>query len=127
VNPSYTLLGATRFTVGATRDVQYSYDVEQAYYLQTGFNGSVAQQIFGPFDVVVRGGAQTLAYRDRASVPVAASNRVDHVRSYGGGVGYHMGRDLRLGFNIDKDERTSVLSFRQYTGLRFGSSVTYGL
>ena len=49
------LLGSTRFAVTGGRGVQYSYDVNQPYYVQSRIGGSVAQQIFGPFDVQVRG------------------------------------------------------------------------
>jgi len=123
---SYTLLGATRFSVNFTRDVQYSYEINQPYYLQTGAGGSITQQIFGPFDVMARGGAQRLAYRDRAGVFVATENRTDHVTTFGGGVGYHFGRDVRWGLNVDQYHRTSDLTARQYDALRYGTSVTYG-
>jgi hypothetical protein len=123
---SYTLLGMTRFTVEFKRDVNYSYDVNQPYYLETGLNFSVAQQIFGPYDAVGRFGRSRLAYRDRAGADVAVTDRVDRIRSYGGGVGYHMGRDIRLGFNVDQQHRDSELTQRQYDGLRYGMSVTYG-
>ena len=62
----YVLLNMTKFTVQAMRDVQYSYDVNQPYYLQTGVSGSITQQVFGPLDVVGRAGIQHLDYRDRA-------------------------------------------------------------
>ena len=126
VNLSYPLLDMTRFGVTATRDIQYSYDVDQPYYLLTGADLSIAQQIFGPLDIVGRIGQQTLAYRDRAGAAVAVSNRVDRVRSYGGGIGYHLGRDLRLGLNVDRSSRTSDVARRQYDDLRIGSSLTYG-
>ena len=121
----YTLLGTTRFGVTAIRDLQYSYDVNQPYYLLTGFTASIAQQLFGPLDVVGRAGAQHLAYRDRAGVVIPLSNRVDSVRSYGGGIGYRLSRDLRLGFDVDHANRVSDVSQRQYDDLRFGLSVTY--
>ena len=127
VNLSYVALGSTKLSVQAARDVQYSYQVDQPYYLQTGVSGSFAQQLFGPLEVVGRIGAQRLDYRDRAEAEVAVSDRTDHVRSYGGGFGYHMGRELRLGFDIDRQKRTSGVSYRQYDGLRYGTSVTYGL
>ena len=126
INLAYTLLGSTRFAVDAGRDVQYSYDVNQPYYVQTRVGGSVAQQIFGPLDVVVRGSYATLAYRDRIGVAPSLSNRIDNVQSYGGGLGYHIGRDTRLGFNVDRSHRTSELSGHEYKNLTFGSSVTYG-
>jgi hypothetical protein len=123
---SYSVFGTTKFDLTATRDVQYSYDVNQPYYVQSGLTGSVSQQIFGPFDATVRGGAQQLDYRDRAGAVLAASNRVDRVRSYGGGVGYHFGKDTRIGFNVDQQKRSSAVSSRQFSGLRYGTSVTYG-
>jgi len=125
-NLSYTLLDTTRFGFILNRDVQYSYDVTQPYYLMTSIEGSIAQQIFGPVDVVGRAGRQSLAYRDRAGVSVPAVDRTDLVHSYGGGVGYHFGRELRLGFNIDQYRRLSDVAQRQYDDLRIGSSLTYG-
>jgi len=123
---SYVLLGVTKFAVKGTRDVQYSYDINQPYYLQTGVNLEVSQQIAGPFDAVVRGGRARLDYRDRAGAVVAVSNRVDTIDTYGGGFGYHIGRDTRIGVNIDQYERLSPLIGRQYKGLRYGIAVTYG-
>jgi hypothetical protein len=126
LNLSYTLLGATRFRVAAVRDIQYSYDVNRPYYLQTGADFSIAQQIFGPLDVVGRFGRQNLAYTDRSDVESPNANRVDHVESYGGGIGYHFGRDLRLGFDVDQSKRLSDVARRQYDDVRIGSSLTYG-
>jgi hypothetical protein len=123
---SYVLLGITRFAVKGTRDIQYSYDINQPYYLQTGVNLEVSQQIAGPFDAVGRVGTARLDYRDRAGAVVAVSNRVDHIDTYGGGFGYHLGRDTRIGVNIDQYERLSPVIGRQYKGLRYGIAVTYG-
>jgi hypothetical protein len=126
VDLSYVALGSTKLAATVTRDVQYSYDINQPYYLLTGVTGSIGQQIFGPVDVVGRIGTQQLAYRDRVGAAVAVSNGVDHVRSYGGGVGYHLGRDMRIGFNIDQQRRISAVDSRQYSGLRYGFAATYG-
>jgi len=123
---SYVLLGITRFSVKGMRDVQYSYDVNQPYYLQSGANLEISQQLFGPFDAVGRAGAARLNYQDRAGAAVAVSNRVDHVETYGGGFGYHLGRDTRIGINIDHYQRLSPVSGRQYKGLKYGIAVTYG-
>ena len=105
VNLSYVPLSTTLLSGTFMRDVQYSYDINQPYYLQTGWGASISQQVFGPVDVVGRIGAQRLEYRDLADAPVEP-NRVDHVRLYGGGVGYHLGSDLRIGFNVDQYRRT---------------------
>ena len=126
VDLAYTLLGATRFTVRAIRDIQYSFDVTQPYYLQTGVELSVTQQVYGPVDVVGRLNEQRLAYRDRNGVPQVAPNRTDSIHSFGFGAGYHFGPDLRLGFNIDSVRRDSVLDSRTYKGLKYGAALTYG-
>src|SRR5262249_12029553 len=126
VDVNYVVLGATKLGVQFLRDVQYSFDVSQPYYVQTGVNGSLAQQIFGPIDVVGRIGAARLDYRDRAGAAVAVSNRRDRVHTYGFGVGYHLGRDLRAGFNADKSSRETAVIGREYEGWRYGTAVTYG-
>lgn len=123
---SYVLLGMTKIGVKGTRDVQYSFDINQPYYLQTGVNLEVTQQIAGPFDAVARGGVARLDYQDRVGVIVAVSNRIDHMETYGGGFGYHIGRDTRIGVNIDQYERLSPVTGRQYKGLKYGLAVTYG-
>jgi hypothetical protein len=126
VNVSYRLLGTTRISVGAVRDVAYSYDVNQPYYLETGVSGSVTRAVRGPFDLLVRAGTQALAYRDRAGAAILVLNQVDHVYSYGAGVGYRLGKGTRLGINLDEVRRTSEIPLRQFDGLRFGTSLTYG-
>lgn len=123
---SYALLGTTRFTAQATRDVAYSYQISQPYYLQTGANFSVTQQIYGPTDVVARAGFQHMAYRNRQGFALPAADRVDTVRMYGFGVGYHVGPDVRLGVNLDRQRRLSVISSHEYTATKFGASATYG-
>jgi hypothetical protein len=127
VDLSYVPQDSTKLTLIVGRDVQYSYDVNQPYYLQTGVGGSIDQQIFGPVDVVGRISKQRLEYRDRIGASVPAPERTDHVTSYGGGVGYRLARDVRIGFNIDKQRRQSAVDTRQYDGLRYGFAVTYGL
>jgi hypothetical protein len=127
VGLTYTLLGSTRFAATVTRDVEFSYDIDQPYYLLTGGAASIAQQIYGPLDVVGRIGAQRLKYTARVGVATVSPDRTDHVRSYGAGVGFHLGQDLRLGFNFDKERRTSIDPDREYEGMKYGSSITYGL
>jgi hypothetical protein len=125
VNITYVALESTRFGFQAMRDVEYSYDETQPYYLQSGFTASVAQRIYGPVDVEARLGNQRLSYRVRGDLD-STGDRIDRVRIYGGGVGYRIGRDLRIGFNVDHHERTSDLADRAYDGLRYGAVLTYG-
>jgi hypothetical protein len=122
---SYTLLEVTRFRFAAQRGLEYSYETFQPYYVQTAVNVEVAQQLFGPVDVVARAGAAQLAYRTQVGADVAVPDRTDKIRSFGGGVGYHLGRNLRLGFNADSVRRQSAISSLQYERPTYGGSVTY--
>ena len=122
----YVFHESTKFDVEILRDVEYSYDITQPYYLLTGFNGSLDQHLAGQMDIIGRFGLQQLAYVDGAGVPAALANRTDYVHSYGGGIGYRVARRMRVGFNIDQVHRTSAVDLQAYNGLRFGMSVTYG-
>ena len=126
VDVTYVPLGSTKLALTVNRDVQYSYDINQPYYVQSGFTASMTQQVFGPVDLQARGGAARLAYQTRTDVVVADPDRVDHTRTYGGGFGYHLGQATRLGFNLDQVKRLSALDSRTYHGLRYGTSLTYG-
>lgn len=125
VNLSHSLRGAARLTLQANRDVQYSFEVDQPYYLESGVTASVQQQIIGSLDALGRVGARRLAYTDRIGSVVEVSNRTDHVRSFGVGAGYRLGTDKRLGFTVDRQSRSSNVEGRTYTGLRYGLSLTY--
>jgi hypothetical protein len=126
VDLTYVLLGSTRFAVTGGRSTRYSYDVNQPYYLQSQIGGSIAQQIFGPLDVMVRGDIAALDYRNRAGVTVAVPDRTDHVTTVGIGIGYHMGKDLRLSFNVDQNVRDTRVQGHQYEKFLIGTALTYG-
>jgi hypothetical protein len=122
----YILLGSTRFSANGGRGVQYSYDNSQPYYIQSRIGGSVAQQIFGPLDVQLRGEISLLDYRNRAGVPIVVPDRVDHVTTVGIGFGIHMGKDLRLAFNVDQNNRQTQVAEHAYEKFLVGTSLTYG-
>ena len=47
------------------------------------------------------------------SVAAEEESRVDHVRSYGAGMGYRMGEDLRIAFTLDNYRRVSEVDDRR--------------
>jgi hypothetical protein len=122
---SVSPFAATRIGVQAGRDLQYSLEKVQPYYIETGAGFSVTQGLSGPFDAVGRLGFQRLAYRGLVGVPGLA-DRTDSIESFGGGLGYRVGRDMRIGFNVDRQQRDSDYAHRSYGGMRYGTSVTYG-
>jgi hypothetical protein len=126
INLTYVLLGSTRFAVAGSRSTRYSFDVNQPYYVQSQIGGSVAQQIFGPLDVQVRGDYAVLDYRNRAGADVLVPNRTDNITTVGIGIGYHLGKDLRLSFNVDQNNRDSRVIAHEYERLLLGVSLVYG-
>jgi hypothetical protein len=125
VDMSIAPFGATRIGVQLGRDIEYSLEVTQPYYIESGGGLWIRQAISGPFDFIGRVGAQRLSYRGRIGTP-GLIDRTDSIQSFGGGFGYRVGRDMRIGFNVDKQQRHSDLAGRSYGGVRYGTSVTYG-
>jgi hypothetical protein len=127
VELSYVLLGRTRFTVGFSRDIHFSYDIDEPFYIQPGFTLSVTQQVGGPWDVQARGSWYRLDYQraETGSLDITAPERVDKYQTYGGGVGYRVGRDIRVGLNLDYVRRESVVAGQNYDGFRGGLAATY--
>jgi putative beta-barrel porin BBP2 len=121
-----TALGPTKLALQGNRDVQYSYDLNQPYYVQTAATGSITQHIVGSVDMVGRLGVARLDYQNRIVTGLLLPLRTDYVHSFGGGLGYRMARRTRIGFNVDESRRTSGVALRQYDGLTIGTSVTYG-
>ena len=119
----YTLLARTKFDLEAGRDVQYSFEELEPYYVSTGGRLTVTHQLVGPFDLQAFGGRQTLSYRRRQT---PAATRRDEVEIYGGGAGYRLRDNLRLGLTWERTRRTSVLDHRTYERRRVYASLTYG-
>lgn len=117
----------TRYGVRFTRNVDYSFETDAPYFLQTGVGFSVTQLIFGTWDCVGRASTDRLAY-EHLRVPALPSIdlRVDRAQVLGAGVGYHFGFGGRLGIDVNREWRQSVVEDRRYNGLRVGGSFTYG-
>jgi hypothetical protein len=139
VKSKYTV-AATRFEVQVARDLDYSFESAQPYYALTDFGLTVTERVSHLWDIVGRAGWQSLGYRNVAqssenpSNPANPSNlsnlsnRVDRGSVYGGGVGYRVGQTLRIGFDVNFFRRNAPGdSERDFSGLRFGGSVTYGM
>jgi hypothetical protein len=125
VNVGYTIFALTRLGVSASRDTQYSYDPEHPYYVQSGGVLTLTQQLLSSWDLQLTGGLQNLHYADRLGVRVAGVG-IDRVTQYGAGLGYHLGRDTRVGLTYTRNRRQSADPLRRYEGQQFGTSITYG-
>ncbi len=124
VNLGYTLR-ATRIAGTYNRDVAYSFQNTEPYYLQTDWALSVTQKITTAWDVVGRFGRYTLDY-EVVAIP-GELQRTDSGRRFGGGIGYTLGQYVRLGFDVDyMDRRSEADIIRDYDGVRAGLAITYG-
>jgi hypothetical protein len=114
----------TRIGFRLGRDVAYSFEDTDPFFVLTDLGLSITQLVSYSWDIVVRGGTQRLAYR---SLSDAGMPRLDNGLVAGGGMGYRVGRTLRVGLDVNYVERRSnIHSDRHYKGLRVGGSVSYG-
>lgn len=121
VDVAYTAPTQTRLQVLAARDVNYSFEIEQPYYVQTGWTLTGTQRVIGQWDVKFTGGRDFLDYRSLDPT----NTRRDVIRRYGGGIGYDVGDDLRVGFDLLWQTRQSPRSAHDYRSFKSGVSLTY--
>jgi hypothetical protein len=119
------VLRATRLTARVERDVTYSFEALEPYYLLTDLGFTITQRLTSRWDVVGRAARQVLDYK--AVGALTAPGRTDRGRQLGGGVGYHVGEIMRLGLDTEYVSRRSPITNRSYDGWRSGLSITYGM
>lgn len=118
----YNFRGATRFGLQIDRDVDFSYDRAQSYYVKNGWGASVRQQIVGDADIVL--GWQRHRYNYQQST--ARTEPSELTKNFSADLGYRLNRILRMGFAVAHWSRESGLAAsRAYDGWRYGVSVTY--
>lgn len=125
---SYTVFGATTIGVSHTRDVKYSFELTQPYYVDTGVGARVRRALGPRFDVIASANRHRLAYEDLiVEGGRSAPERTDTVWNYGGSLGYRFGRNGRIGLGVTYWKRDSTTRpGREYDGLRIGATATYG-
>jgi hypothetical protein len=126
VELAYQVRDLTRFVGLVQRDVDYSFEPSQAYYVSTGLRLSVVQALGWGWDVVAHTGRTDLAYRARPDSADPERGRRDRVHAYGLGVGRRFGTDIRLGLDLEYVTRSSSVRSRTFEGLRGGGSFSYG-
>jgi O-antigen ligase len=126
VEASSTRLRRMRVEISGQRDVNYSWDLLYPYFVLTGTAVTLTPQLTPRWDVQGRVGLMRLAYRAAVGVEGLHQDRVDRFELLGAGIGYRLGRDMRIGFDVDRERRTSPVQWRTFQGYRTGVSVTYG-
>jgi len=133
---SYTLLGATTFGVSYNRDLTYSYDELQPFFIDDSVGASVRRALGRRFDALVSADRHAYEYKDllrsATTTTVAAASRIDPTRidttwNYTANIGYRVSREGRVGVGVSywhRDSTTRV--FRGYDNLRVGTTMTFG-
>ena len=132
---SYTLLGATTFGVSYNRDLTYSYDELQPFFIDNSVGASVRRALGRKFDALFSADRHAYEYQDLLN-PIApassgrlqvATPRIDTTWNYAASLGYRVGRDGRIGAGVSYWNRDSTTrTFRAYDNLRIGTTMTLG-
>jgi hypothetical protein len=129
---SYTMLGSTTFGVSYRRDLTYSYEEAQPFFVGNSLGASVRRALGRRFDLLLSADRHKYAYRDLlvtlpVLTPLPPQERIDITWNYAGSVGYRIGREGRIGLGLSYWKRESTTRrFRDYDNLRIGTTATYG-
>src|SRR5688572_15110004 len=127
---NWALYGRTAFDLRAGRNISYSYQDTEPYYLLTNVRLGIIQPIAGRFDLYGGIDWDHMAYRWRRADAAAApreSDRVDILTGGSGGVGIRFGRGFNVRVGVEKMRRRSVEDLRQnFNRTRILSTVTVG-
>ena len=127
VNATY-VRSATRFEARVNRDLAYSFEPERPYYALLDLGLTVTQRVTRRWELVGRGGRQTLAYREVAAADRAGAPAPDRGYTLGAGLGHWLGETLRLGADVNYyTRRSEIAGRREYEGLRVFGSISYGI
>jgi putative beta-barrel porin BBP2 len=122
----YTFFDLTRIKVDFDRDVDYSYDTIQPYYLESGGLLTIAHRIIGPFEIVATGERRSLQNRRLGST--SFDGRYEVTRTVGGGVAIQIRKQMRFEVIYDRRARKSSEPFRrEYERRRVYGAAVYGL
>lgn len=124
LNLGYTLAGATRLIFETSRDLAFSFEVSEPYYISTALGGRIRRQLRGDTDVVLAARRTRQTYQALAEVTTAP--RRDLILNYSADLGYRLTRDARVGFVLAWQQRESSAASRAYRGMTAGLSLTYG-
>lgn len=108
---SYVLLEVGRISAALSRDVEYSFDSLDAYYLGQSLTLAYTHRLFGEVDVQVKGSRGKFNYDAREDQP----SRSDTLSTVGGSLGYNLRNRTRIALNYEYAERRSpTIAERNY-------------
>jgi hypothetical protein len=122
----YTFRDLTEAKLETRRDVDYSYDPIQPYYLESGGVLTVSQRVIGPLQVIAVGERHTLRHQRLAQASFDGRTEITHTA--GGGFALQIRKQMRFELIYQSTRRTSTEpGWREYERRRVFASVFYGL
>ncbi len=107
----YSFLEIGRLSAALSRGVEYSFDVEEAYYLEQSLRLAYTHRLSTDVDLQVTGSRATFDYDARATLPA----HTDTTDTAGGSVGYNFPNRTRIALNYEYTRRRSpALAERNY-------------
>lgn len=100
---SYAVMEMGRFTFGLVRNLEYSFDTAEAYYIENTFSLGYTHRVVGPVDVQVKGARSRFIYEASQTNP----DHTDTLDSAGASVGYNLKNRTRVALNYDFTRRRS--------------------
>jgi hypothetical protein len=100
----YPFLEVGRLAFTAVRGTEYSFDTQEAYYLENSFTVSYTHFLFDKTDAQVRGGKSFYNY----GYSVGSPERQDKFDVFGAGVGYNLPNRTRVSVNYEYSRRFSA-------------------
>ena len=108
------------------RDVDYSVEEAEPYYLLNGVNLTVTQRIGGPFDLQGIVGREARDYRALVGATPVNDDTSDTLTTASAGVGYRLGETTRVGLNVEFTTRDALHTGRPYDRRRIYTTLSYG-
>jgi hypothetical protein len=128
-NVNWLLNDQTAFDLGAGRNISYSYQDTEPYYLLTNVRLLVTQPIGQALELFGGGDWEHMAYKwtQDGGPPMGESDRVDTLVALNGGIGIRLGPKLRLRVGVERTRRRSVEDpVQNFSRTRILSSVSLG-
>ena len=113
----FSVASVTRFELRGNRDLVYSYEELQPYYLDSGGQVTLYQRLVGPVDAIALVGRRVFRYQ--ALTAITVPGRIETMTNWGGGVSFRVDDNVRFTFTVDRERRLSSESaLREFERVR---------
>lgn len=123
---SHVIAERTKLGFSIARDVEYSFELLEPYYLTTGARITVNHQLRDTIDIRAVAARDRLEYEVQPIAGLATGDRRDHVELASAGFGYLLRANVRVGLDVEYSRRRSSRLDRRYERTRLLGSASYG-